>query len=258
MNTISAIIIVKNAAAHIRRCLASLDFVDEIIVLDSGSDDDTVEICRTFTEKVFITDWPGFGPQKNRALAKAQSDWVLSIDADEWISPTLRTEIIKLLRSETIPYQAYKIPRLSYYCGQCIRYGDWRSDRPLRLFQRQHAQFSSDLVHESVHTSGHIGQLHGLIEHLAFSNMEEVLNKMNLYSSLWAQSAWQRGKRAGLLTAITHGLWTFFRGYFLFRGFLDGKMGLALALSNAQGCYYRYLKLMLYAKTKEKITQEPL
>ena len=248
MRTLSAIIIVKNEAEHIDRCLASLDFVDEIIVLDSGSEDNTVAMCKAYTEKVFVTDWPGFGPQKNRALAKAQSDWVLSIDADEWVTTDLRTEILTLLQQDIIPCQAYQTPRLSYFCGQLIRHGDWRSDCPVRLFERTSAEFSDHMVHESVQVSGKIGKLHAVLEHDAFKNPEEVINKMNLYSSLWAQSAWQRGKHARLHTAVTHGLWTFLRGYFLFRGFLDGKMGFVLAVSNAQGCYYRYLKLSLLSK----------
>lgn len=247
MQTLSAIVIVKNEAEHISRCLASLNFANEIIVLDCGSDDDTVAICRRFTDQVFITDWPGFGPQKNRALAKAQYDWVLSIDADEWVTPDLQKEILALLHSETITHNGYRIPRLSYYCGQLIRHGDWRTDCPLRLFQRTQAEFSQDLVHESVQITGTIGQLHHHLEHDAFNNLTEVLTKMNLYSSLWAESC-QRKKPVGLGTALTHSFWTFFRGYFLFGGFLDGKMGLILAISNAQGCYYRYLKLMLQQK----------
>jgi glycosyltransferase involved in cell wall biosynthesis len=250
MKTLSAIIIVKNEAENIARCLASLDFVDEIVVLDSGSDDDTVEICRRFTDKVFITDWPGFGPQKNRALARAQGEWVLSIDADEWVTPDLRAEILALLHADSTPCLGYQIPRFSYYCGQLIRYGDWRSDCPLRLFKRGQAEFSPDLVHESVRlSSGKVGRLCAFLEHDTFKNLDEMLVKMNLYSNLWATSAWKRGKRAGLTTAFTHSLWTFIRGYFLFGGFLDGKMGLILAISNAQGCYYRYLKLYLLQST---------
>ena len=248
MQTLSAIVIVKNEAEHIARCLASLDFATEIIVLDCGSDDDTVEICRRFTDQVFSTDWPGFGPQKNRALAKAQHDWVLSIDADEWVTSALRQEILNLLNSAKITHNGYRIPRLSYYCGQLIRHGDWRKDCPLRLFKRAQAEFSEDLVHESVQITGTTGQLHNHLEHDAFSNLAEVLAKMNLYSSLWAESARRRKKPAGLCTALTHSVWTFVRGYFLFGGFLDGKMGFMLAVSNAQGCYYRYLKLMLQQK----------
>lgn len=242
MNTISAIIICCNEAKHIRACLESVQFVDEIVVLDSGSTDETVQICKTFTDKVIQTDWPGYGPQKNRALHHATGEWVLSIDADEVVSPALQQEIRDRIQ-QTSKWNGYRIPRRSSYLGKLIRHGDWRHDQPLRLFKRQHARFSEDIVHEQVLINGPIGECQAHLYHIAFESVEDVLNKLNQYSSLGATQRHQQGKRGSLFSAITHGFWTFFRGYILRAGFLDGQEGFLLALSNAQGCFYRYIKL---------------
>lgn len=239
---LSIIIISKNAAKHIQRCLESVKWADEIIVLDSGSTDNTVDICKQYTDQVFTTDWPGFGPQKNRALAKATGEWVLSLDADEALSPELQQEIQKVIKqSKTM--DAYTLQRTSKYCGKTIRFGDWRNDRVLRLFKHSQAKFSDAAVHESLQVKGRIGKLTQPLLHDAFDNLEQVLNKVNHYSTLGAQQKQQQGQRGGLLKAITHAGWTFFRGYVLRLGFLDGKAGFMLAISNAEGCYYRYLKL---------------
>ena len=244
MIELSAILIVKNESADIERCLNSLlNFADEIIILDSGSTDNTIEICQNYTQHIFITDWPGFGPQKNRALEKASGKWVLSIDADEWVPEALKKEIQDIIQKNN-SYSAFSIPRISYYCGCLIRHGDWRNDRPVRLFERGKAKFSNDLVHESLQVEGKIGGLKQKLKHNAFRSSEEVLEKMNLYSTLWAKNRFKKGVKASLIQALTHSLWTFIRGYFLRAGFLDGKAGFMLAISNAQGCYFRYIKLM--------------
>lgn len=242
MNTISAIIICCNESKHIRSCLESVQFADEIVIVDSGSTDGTVQICKAFTDNIIQTDWPGYGPQKNRALAHASSDWVLSIDADEVVSEALQEEIVNLLKRPP-EHTGYTIPRRSSYLGKTIRHGDWRHDQPLRLFKRTHAQFSDDIVHEHVQVDGSLGQCQQFMHHTAFESVEEVLNKLNHYSSLGATCRHKKGQRGSLFSAITHGFWTFFRGYVLRAGFLDGQEGFLLALSNAQGCFYRYVKL---------------
>lgn len=238
---LSVIVITKNEAQHIGRCLASLAWADEIIVLDSGSDDDTVAICRQFTEKVFVTDWPGFGPQKQRALEKAGHDWVLSIDADEEVSEALRTEIEQAIRQSDV--QGFEIPRLSSYCGKQIKHADWWPDHVLRLFRREAGRFSDDVVHERVQLTGNIKQLRNPLLHEAFVDPEEVLRKLNNYSSLGAEKLFAQGKTASLGLAIVKGLWNFFRTYFIKTAILDGAEGLMLAISNAEGSYYKYLKL---------------
>lgn len=239
---LSVIVITKNEAEHISRCLASVDWADEIIVVDSGSDDSTVDICRTYTDKVFITDWPGFGQQKQRALDKAQGDWVLSIDADEVVTPELRVEIEKALQQQH--YNGYEIPRLSSYCGRQIRHGGWWPDYVLRLFRHECGQFTDSVVHESIIVQGAVGRMHSPLLHDAFINLDEVLHKVNSYSTLGAEMLYQRGVRSSLGKAVLKGLWTFIRTYWIKAAFLDGRQGLMLSISNAEGAYYKYLKLL--------------
>lgn len=238
---LSVIIITKNEALHIRRCLNSISWADEIIVLDSGSEDETVSICKEFTPNVFVTDWPGFGLQKQRALDKASQKWVLSIDADEEITPSLKEEILKTIA--LADFDCYQIPRLSSYCGREIKHGGWWPDYVVRLFKRNTGEFSPDLVHEQIIINGSIGKLNNPILHEAFINPEEVLTKINSYSSLGAQKLFNNGKKITLAGAIIRGCWTFFRTYIIKASCLDGSEGLMLAISNAEGTYYKYLKL---------------
>jgi len=244
MPTLSVIIITKNEAHDIADCLESVRWADEIIVVDSGSTDSTVSICQAYTDKVTVTNWEGFGVQKNRALAMATCDWVLSIDADERVTPELKMAMQNAINTSRKTV-AFSLPRLSSYCGKMIRFGDWRNDRVLRLFKRDTAHFSDSKVHESLQVSGPVESLRTPLIHYAFRDRHEVIAKMQQYSTLGAIQHFQAGKRASHSTAIWHGAWTFIRGYILRCGFLDGAAGLQLALSNAKGCYYRYAKLAM-------------
>jgi len=247
---LSVIIITKNEENCISRCLASVSWADELIVVDSGSTDRTLEISQSHGAKIKIeSDWLGFGIQKNRALALASQDWVLSIDADEWVSKTLRNEIQKKL---SIPgsHVAFSMPRQSSYCGKYIRHSGWSPDRIVRLFRRGYAQFSNDLVHERLIINGSVGVLSSPLMHESYKDLEEVLDKINSYSTLGAQAMEKTGKQGGLGKALSHGAWAFFRTYFLRVGFLDGKEGLMLAISNAEVVYYRYLKSMYLLRKK--------
>jgi len=243
--TLSVIIITKNEAAMIARCLRSVAWADEIIVVDSNSSDATADICRAAGAKVHsFNDWPGFGKQKNRALDLATGDWVLSLDADETVTPELRVEIESAVNNAGDKV-AFKIPRLSSYCGRDIRHSGWRPDYVTRLFKRGSARFSDDLVHERLIVDGGTGSLTQDLLHEAFTDLEEVLAKMNRYSTASAQMLQQNGHRSSLATAVLHGAWAFVRTYVLQAGFLDGREGFMLAVSNAEGTYYRYVKLML-------------
>ena len=248
MAKLSVIIITKNEAANIRACLESVAWSDEIIVVDSGSSDATVEICKGFGARVYVHDWPGFGAQKNRALGYATHDWVFSIDADERVTLELRAAIEAVLRDEPDTCAAYRISRLSSYCGRFMRHSGWYPDRIVRLFKRDTARFSDDLVHEKLQVEGQIGQLDGELLHYAFTDAEEVLQKVNHYSSAGAAMMQRHGRQATLTGAVLRGLWSFIRTYFLRAGFLDGREGFMLAISNAEGTYYRYIKLMLLNK----------
>lgn len=252
MASLSVTVITKNEAENIEACLRSVRFADQIVVLDSGSTDDTIQIARSMGAEVSLSpDWQGFGIQKNRALALANSDWVLSLDADERVTPELQAEIRATL--EAPAFDVYSFPRLSSYCGRYMRHSGWYPDRVTRLFRRHAAQFSDDLVHEKIMTSSKVGQLRSPLRHESFRSFEAVLDKANRYSTAGAQILLNRGKSASLGTALGHGLWTFIRTYFLRLGFLDGRMGLVLAISNAEGTYYRYLKLWLLHQDASRV-----
>jgi Glycosyltransferases involved in cell wall biogenesis len=241
--TVSAVLITRDAAAHLEECLTALDWCDEIVVVDGGSRDDTAAIARRHGARFEVaTDWPGFGPQKNRALALAASDWVLSVDADEVVPPGLRDEILAQLAAPG-DVAAFDLPRASSFCGQWMRHGGWWPDRVTRLFRRGAARFSDDRVHERLIVDGPVRHLAEPLRHYSYDSLEQALAKMDRYSTLGAQQAHARGRRATPATAILRGCWAFFRGYVLRLGVLDGRMGLVLALYNGHTTYYRYLKL---------------
>ncbi|MEI7758271.1 MAG: glycosyltransferase family 2 protein [Methylophilaceae bacterium] len=251
--SISVIVITKNEEQAIHECLSSVSWADEIIVVDSGSTDDTVQICKSFGAQIIVTeDWPGFGVQKNRALALATCNWVLSIDADERVSKVLQNEILKIIKLSKTD-TAFRIPRHSSFCGQFINHSGWWPDYVLRLIpnpkhinpHQNQAKFSNDMLHERIIFDGQISTLNNPIIHISYSNLEDVLSKMDRYSSDGAAMAYARGEQSSLSKALRHSSWAFVRTYLLRLGFLDGKMGFILALSNAQTTYYRYLKLMM-------------
>jgi glycosyltransferase involved in cell wall biosynthesis len=244
LTSLTVIVITQNEAHNIEACLRSVHFADQIVVLDSGSTDETVHLAQKLGAEVSInSQWLGFGVQKNRALAFANSDWVLSLDADERLSVELQAEIQKVLLHPVA--DAYCFPRLSSYCGQYILHSGWYPDPVIRLFRRGAARFSDDIVHEKLVVQGSVSQLRNRLLHESFPNFETVLNKIDRYSTAGAQSLLGKGNSSSFPKALGHGMWAFFRTYFLQMGFLDGWMGLALAISNAEGTYYRYLKLWL-------------
>ena len=258
--TLSVILITHNEAAHVAGCLASVAFADEWIVVDSGSVDATCDIARGCGATVVSTeDWPGFGAQKNRALALARGQWVLSIDADERVTPELAADIRSAIadgsgHESNAPAQTpnrdlagYEFSRLSNFCGQWMRHGDWYPDRVLRLFRRDAGRFSNDLVHERLIVDGPTGRLAGELLHDSMPTLDSALDKMNRYSSGRALDKVRAGQSGGLAAALSHGLWAFLRCYILRRGLLDGRLGLVLAIYVAEGTYYRYLKMGLLA-----------
>jgi len=243
---LSVIIITKNEAANIRACLESVAWADEIVVVDSGSSDATAEICRGFGAQVHVHDWPGFGVQKNRALGYATKDWVLSLDADERVTPELRTEIESVLQNPQA--DGYQIPRLSSFCGRYMHHSGWYPDYVLRLFRRGKGSFSDALVHESVQLHGSAARMQQPLLHYSYRDFDDVLSKLNSYSSAASTMLERRGKKGSLAQAVLHGLWAFIRTYFLRAGFLDGREGFMLAVMNGENSYYRYIKLWLKQK----------
>lgn len=245
--SLSVIIITKNEEGNIRECLESVSWTDEIIVVDSGSEDNTIAICKDYTDKITINDdWKGFGYQKNLALQQATKEWVLSLDADERITSALRTEIENVINNPV--YSAFAIPRQAYFLGQAMKHGGWWPDYVVRLFHRDTGVFSEDVVHERILVNEPVQKLSTPLLHYSYTSLDQLMAKMNQYSSAGAYKAYQQGKSGSLLKAITKAKWTFFRAYFLRLGILDGQAGFIAAFSKAEETYYRYLKLSFLKK----------
>jgi glycosyltransferase involved in cell wall biosynthesis len=239
---ISVVVISKNEEASIARCLSSVGWADEIVVVDSGSSDRTVEIARGFTQKVFDEPWLGFGRQKNRALSYATGDWVLSLDTDEWVSDALQAELRASAQSDG--FAAFRVPRSSSFCGRFLKHSGWWPDYVTRFFRRGMARFSDDLVHERLIVEGRTGTLKAPLLHESYRTLDQVIDKMNRYSTLAAQDMRSRGRNSSVGSALGKAIWAFLRTYVLRAGFLDGREGLMVAVATAESTYYRYLKLM--------------
>ena len=244
MPTLSVILITRNEEANLDDCLASLEGIaQQIVVVDTNSSDSTLEIAKKHGATISQpSDWPGFGPQKNRALDLATGEWVLSLDADERLTPALKSEILTAIH-HSAHVNCFAIPRLSWYCGRFIRHSGWSPDYVDRLFKRGTARFSDDLVHERLVPNGQVAKLENPMLHYSFMNYSQVLQKLDRYSTASAEQTFAKGKTSSPLKAVLHGAWAFFRTYILRAGFLDGPQGFALAVSNGQGTYYRYITL---------------
>lgn len=243
MTGLSVIIITRNEAHNIRACLESVTWADEIIVVDSGSTDETASLCREFTPHVYVhDDWPGFGPQKNRALGYATKEWVLSLDADERVTPELQAQILaEISRSDA--RDGYRLPRLSQFCGHFIRHCGWQPDYVMRLFRRERGKFSDDLVHENVIVKGAIGKLSTPLLHYSYLTQDDVDRKVEQYASAAAEQMFQRGRQASCCDAPLRGGWAFFRTFILRLGLLDGVAGYRVACMNARTTYLKYQRL---------------
>jgi glycosyltransferase involved in cell wall biosynthesis len=238
---LSVIIIVKNGEATIRRCLESIQWADEIIVLDSGSSDRTVLIAKEFTPHVYETDWQGFGIQKQRALDRATGDWVLNLDSDEFVSEQLKETMISAMTCRGV--DAYRVPIRMCFYGKALRYCS-SPKRHVRLFKRAGAVFSNDRIHEKIQLPHHakVKQINQPILHHSFRDVSHALDKINLYSSYSAQIRMDDNKKHSLKKTIASTIWMFIRCYVLQGGFMDGRAGLLFAVFNAQGSWYRGIK----------------
>lgn len=243
LTQLSVIIITFNEAANIEACLKSVSFADEIVVLDSGSTDGTPDLARGMGASVYVTnDWPGFGPQKNRALGLAQYSWVLSLDADERVPPELANKIRQVVDKDA--GSAYEIPRLTQFCGQWIRHCGWTPDYVLRLFKRGAAHFSDDLVHERVVlTRGVPSRLTSSMLHYSYPTPSHYWRKLEQYSQAWARQRFACGQKTSMLRAALAGVVAFLRSYFFRLGFLDGAMGFAVCSMQAQAAFGKYFAL---------------
>lgn len=243
MPRLSAIIITRNEARNIGACLDSLAFCDERIVVDCGSEDDTVHIARERGARVEHHAFEGFGAQKNFALSLANGEWVLSVDADERVSPALAAELTAAIAEGAA--DGYKMPRLSSFLGRAMRHSGWYPDYVLRLFRRGRARFSNHIVHERVICEGKVRRLKEPLIHHPIIRIEDVLSRMDRYSSAGAEQMVASGRQVTFASGFLHGFWAFLRTYVFRAGFLDGREGLLLAIANAEGTYYRYMKAWL-------------
>lgn len=238
---ISVTILTKNSQTYLERCLEALREFDEIIVLDNGSMDTTMEIAARYQNvRIIEHSFIGFGPLKNLAIDYAKHNWILSIDSDE-IADSILIEEIRSLEL-TDPSIIYSIPRDNYYNGRLIRCCGWYPDRVLRLFNRSHTRFNDAQVHESLQKNEHtkVKELQGHLKHFSFANASELIDKMQKYSTLYAQ---QSCKTSSPAKAFWRAVFAFIKNYFLQKGFLYGYEGLLISISNANGVFYKYIKL---------------
>jgi glycosyltransferase involved in cell wall biosynthesis len=229
-----------NEEARLGAALASVSFCDETVVLDAGSTDRTRDIALSFGARVHVnTPWPGYVVQRNLALDLARHDWVLVLDADERVTAALRAEI-EHLRERGFTRDGYRIPRVAHYMGHWIRGTDWYPDPQLRLFDRRRGRWVGSLIHESVRVRGSVGRLTSELEHLPYFDLADHLRRIDRYTTLWAEEAHARGRRANPLELVFTPLWAFARNYVLRRGLALGSVGLTVSTVNA---FYTYLKV---------------
>ncbi len=243
MKKLTVTIITKNEEKNIERCLKSVRWADEIVVLDSNSTDRTVEICRTFTDQVFCVDWHGYGKQKNLCADRASHDWVLNIDSDEEISSEGAEEIRTILGGEPA-HSVYHFPRKNFFAQRWVRYGGWYPDKISRLYDKKRVSFLESLVHEKLVPDENVGAMVQPILHYSFTGMEDYIERQNRYSTLYAREKMSNGFKVTWSHLILRPPASFFRNYFVFQGFKDGFLGFFLAIAFA---FYTFLK---YAKIK--------
>lgn len=239
---LSVCIICKNEESTLARCLESVKWADELIVLDSGSSDETLTIARQYTDKVFVRDdWQGFGEQRRRAEALASNDWIFAIDCDEVVSENLKQEIISTL-SQCNEKQILLLNRLTHFCGQFIRHSGWYPDRIARIYNKKITGYNQNLVHESVvMLDCEAVELQENILHFQYEDIFGYINKRNHYANIGAEQMLKKGKKPSLLKASSSAFFAFIRHYFLRRGFLDGKAGFVIAVIQSQYSFNKYL-----------------
>lgn len=245
MESLSVFIITHNEENNIKACLESIKWADEIVVVDNDSNDNTIKICKEYTDRVFQEEWKGYSRQKQSALDKTTGDWVLSLDADERLTPELRLEIEDILAYKERLKDGYLIPFKSYFGKKWIKHGGWCPDYRLKLFRKGKGRFGDEKVHEAVKVEGSIGHLKSPIEHYTYTSISDFIKRMDLYTSLFAEDYYKKGKKAKWEQLVFRPHFTFFKMFFLQRGILDGYYGFLLAILYS---YYTFLK---YAKLRE-------
>ena len=249
MEKVSVAIITKEEEKNIRACLESVQWADEIIVIDAGSQDKTQQICAEYGAKVFVEEWQGFGRQKNKAIEKTKNEWVLNLDADERVTPELAAEIAETLDGK-LELDGFYIPRKNFFGSRWIRHGGWYPDYNLRLFRKSKGRFQERQVHEKVILEGKVGYLKNPLEHRTYNSIKEFLQRQELYSDLAAQEMLNEGKKYRFYDILFRPSWTFLQMYILRAGFLDGYYGFLLAR------LYSYYTFVKYSKLKELMRED--
>ncbi len=240
---ISACIMTFNEEENIRRCLESVAWCDEIVVLDSFSTDRTMEICRELTDRVYEQEWQGYIGQRNLVRKMATHPWVLFLDADEEVSPDMRDAVLEEFENRSTQYVGYEFPRLVFYLGKWIKHGSWYPDVKLRLFLKDRGRSGGVEPHDTVVIDGPVKRMKYPIWHYTYKNLTDHINTMNRFSIISAQSMFERGRRFRWSDFFIRPAWRFFKGYIMRSGWIDGKRGLIIATINAFGVAMKYSKL---------------
>jgi glycosyltransferase involved in cell wall biosynthesis len=255
MEKISVIIITKDEEESISDCLKSVDWADEIILVDSGSRDKTTELAKKFTSKIFVKKWEGFSAQKNYALSLAENEWVLNIDADERVSDNLKNEILSL---DFASADGFYIPRENYFINKKITTCGWNEDDQLRLFKKSKTKLTDRLVHEGFVVSGKVNYLKSPLIHYTFKNISSALSKINYYSTLRALEIYKEKKEVNVLTIISHSFSAFFRYFISLKGFKDSMYGFIISMFNSFTTLLVYSKIWEFQKNSRTIENRGL
>ena len=255
MPKLSVTVITRNEAANIGAALASVQWADEIVVVDSESTDATADLARQVTGKVVVRAWPGYVAQKNFAASLAAHDWILSLDADERVTPVLAREIQATLANPS--HSAYRMPRVTWHLGRWIRSTDWYPDDQLRLYDRRVAQWTGQYVHEAVTVNGSIGRLQGELEHFAYRDISDHLETIDRYTTYAARQMSESGRRAGLLQLAGHPPLAFLRNYIARGGIRDGAPGFIISSLNAYYVFLKFAKLRELNAGQDALPQPP-
>ena len=242
MTPVSVTIITRDEAAHIEACVASVAWAAEVLVVDSASRDDTAARARAAGARVIVRDWPGYAEQKNFAAGEAAHDWILSVDADERVTPALAAEIQAVLAAPG-EFAGYRVPRVTWHLGRWIRTTDWYPDYQLRLYDRRRARWVARHVHESVRSEGPVARLAQDLQHFAYRDLAHHHQTMDRYTTLAAAEMFERGRRAGVADLTLHPWAAFLRNYLLKRGLLDGLPGFIISCMNAYYVFLKFAKL---------------
>ncbi len=240
---LSVIIPAKNEEDRIGRALDAVAFADDILVVDSFSTDQTVQLARDKGARVIQQEYRYSASQKNRSIPLAHHEWILLLDADEWINSDLQNEIQQLLSGGNMDMAAYRIPRINYYMDKRVKYSGWQNDQVIRLFHRDNCRYEDKRVHAKIKTSGRIGRLSSPIHHNTYRNFDDVLKKVNRYSTWKALDKVDKGKKASLASMFYKPAHAFFKSYFLKAGILDGRVGYIISVISAGSVFLRQVKI---------------